>query len=71
MWSKELRELSKTHLQSSGVNVKSVDGDYGILNINRERTIYRVSLLRKSETKDTRTEFHSVDDMIEAGWAVD
>jgi hypothetical protein len=42
MWSKELIELSKTYLQIDGVSVKSLNGDFGILNIDEENQTYKI-----------------------------
>jgi hypothetical protein len=39
-WSDNLIELSKEHLNYSGTMVKSLNGDFGILNISGENFIY-------------------------------
>jgi hypothetical protein len=39
MWSKELTELSEEYLKYDGVNVKSKNGQFGILNIDYENKI--------------------------------
>jgi hypothetical protein len=67
-WSDQLIELSRLHLVN-GVHVKSLNGGFGILNVNSERTVYQVALLDKSN--ETFLIFNSVNEMIEAGWAVD
>jgi hypothetical protein len=68
MWSKKLRELSKTALEYDGVHVKSSNGNFGILNIDYENKIYTISI--KPDFNINLT-FHSVQEIIKAGWAVD
>jgi hypothetical protein len=66
-WSDNLIELSREHLNYSGTMVKSLNGDFGILNISDENYIYTISIRNSNQTLT----FKSVDDMINAGWAVD
>jgi len=66
-WSDELIELSREYLYYSGVNVKSLKPEFGILNIDYEKQIYTIKLFDSNQTLT----FKSVDDIINAGWAVD
>jgi hypothetical protein len=66
-WSDELIELSREYLNYSGVNVKSLKAEFGILNIDYENNIYTIKLFNSNKTLT----FNSVEDIINAGWAVD
>jgi hypothetical protein len=66
-WSESLIEQSKLYLQIDGVNVKSINGQFGILNINYQNRIYTINIL----TSNQSLTFHSVDELINAGWVVD
>jgi hypothetical protein len=66
-WSDELIELSREYLEIDGVNVKSVNAEFGILNIDYENKIYTINFLSSSQSLT----FNSVDEIINAGWAVD
>jgi hypothetical protein len=68
MWSKELQELSREYLEYDGTHVKSKKGKFGILNIDYENKIY--TILLKPDLTENLT-FHSVQEMLNAGWAVD
>ena len=68
MWSGELGELSRAYFEMPGVCVKSINGDFGVLEIDFERSLYRV-LLRDGGKENPV--YQSPDDMIKAGWAVD
>ena len=50
MWSKELKELSKTYFEYDGMNCKSSKGEFGILSIDDQNKIYTV-LLKPELTK--------------------
>jgi hypothetical protein len=69
-WSPELRELSSEYFEYGGVRVKTTNGGFGILSIDYQNKIYTVSLLTGNAEKSDLT-FHSADEMIKAGWAVD
>ena len=64
-WSDNLIELSRDLLQIDGVNVKSIKGQFGKLNI--EDKIYKISI---KNTTDVLI-FNSIDDIINSGWVVD
>ena len=66
-WSEELIELSREYLNYNGVNVKSLKPEFGILNIDYENNIYTITLFNSNQTLT----FKSVEDIINAGWAVD
>jgi hypothetical protein len=66
-WSDNLIELSKEYLNYDGVDVKSLNGDFGVLNINYEKQIYKIIFKTSKQTLI----FNSVDEIINAGWAVD
>jgi hypothetical protein len=66
-WSEELIELSREYLNYNGVNVKSLKPEFGILNIDYEKSIYTITLRKTNQTLT----FNSVEEMINAGWAVD
>jgi hypothetical protein len=70
MWSEELQDLSRIYLEVDGVNVKSVDGDFGKLRVDNAKHSYVVSLLKKGKGSIPLS-FDSVSEMIIAGWAVD
>jgi hypothetical protein len=67
MWSEKLIELSEEYLEYDGTNVKSLKGQCGILNIDYENKIYKITLFNDNSVLT----FNSVDEMIKAGWAVD
>jgi len=64
-WSDNLIKLSRDLLQIDGVNVKSIKGQFGKLNI--EDKIYKISI---KNTTDVLI-FNSIDDIINSGWVVD
>ena len=66
-WSKKLIKLSKEYLNYDGTHVKSIKGQFGILNIDNENQTFTITL------KSTNQElvFNSVDDIIKSGWVVD
>ena len=66
-WSNELIELSREYLNYDGTNVKSLNKQFGILNINYEKQIYTINIL----TSEQILTFNSVEEIINAGWAVD
>ena len=66
-WSDKLIELSEEYLNYTGTPVKSLNAQFGILTIDYENNIYTITI-RNSEQTFT---FNSVDEMINAGWAVD
>ena len=70
MWSDRLIELSEEYLNYDGVNVKSQNGDFGILNIDYQNKIYKIHLLTENKNNLNLT-FNSVSQMISAGWVVD
>jgi hypothetical protein len=66
-WSDGLIEISREYLNYDGVNVKSLNKQFGILNIDYEKQIYKISVFISNQDLF----FSSVDEMIENGWAVD
>ena len=66
-WSDELINLSREYLEIDGVNVKSLKAEFGILNIDYENKIYTINFLSSNQILT----FYSVDEIINAGWAVD
>jgi hypothetical protein len=70
MWSKELIELSREYLNYDNTSVKSQSGDFGVINIDYKNKIWTIRLLTKN-TKNLNLTFHSIEDIIKAGWAVD
>jgi hypothetical protein len=68
MWSKELQEISKVYFKIDGTHVKSINGNFGILSINKKDKIYTISI--KPDFNIDLT-FNSVSEMLKAGWAVD
>ena len=67
MWSDKLIELSTEYLNYTGTHVKSLKAEFGILNIDYENNIYTITIFDSNQTLT----FKSVDEMINAGWAVD
>lgn len=65
MWSKELTELSRQYFETGFCCVKSEQGEFGELSF--ENQIYKISLF----TSDKSYTFNSVDEILNAGWAVD
>jgi hypothetical protein len=70
MWSKELIEVSKKYLDHDGVSVKTQEGDFGVINIDYKKRLWTITLLTDN-TKNLNLTFHSPDEIIQAGWAVD
>jgi hypothetical protein len=68
MWSKELQEISKVYLEIDGTHVKSINGNFGILSINRKCKIYTISIKHEF---NVNLNFNSVSKMLKDGWAVD
>jgi hypothetical protein len=66
-WSDKLIELSREYLNYTGTNVKSLKPEFGILTIDYENNIYTITIFNSNQTLT----FNSVDDIINAGWAVD
>jgi hypothetical protein len=66
-WSENLIELSREYLNYSETRVKSITGQFGILNIDYDKYIYTIII---SNTNQTLT-FYSVDEIINNGWVVD
>ena len=66
-WSDRLIELSREYLNYDDTHVKSIKGQFGILNIDYENNIYTIKL--KSENQSIM--FYSVDEIIDSGWVVD
>jgi hypothetical protein len=66
-WSENLINLSREYMEIDGVHLKSLDGDFGILNIDSENKLYKIQL----KDSDQVLIFNSADEMIDAGWAVD
>jgi len=64
-WSDELIKLSRKYLQYSGTMVKSMQGEFGVLDI--ENNIYYILILNSDKTLT----FNSVDEILNAGWVVD
>jgi predicted oxidoreductase (fatty acid repression mutant protein) len=70
MWSKELIELSRECLNYDNTSVKSQKGDFGILNVDNHNKIWTITLLTEN-TRNLNLTFHSVEEIIDVGWAVD
>jgi hypothetical protein len=70
MWSKELIELSEKYLNYDGVSVVTQNGDLGILNIDSKSESWTITLLTEN-TRNLNLTFHSIDEIIKDGWAVD
>jgi hypothetical protein len=70
MWSKELTELSREYFNYDNTSVKSQNGDFGILNVDYKNKIWTITLLTENK-RNLNLTFHSVEDIIKAGWAVD
>jgi hypothetical protein len=68
MWSKQLQEISEIYLEYDGTHVKSINGNFGILSIDKKNKIYIISI---KPDFDVNLTFHSVHEIIKAGWAVD
>jgi hypothetical protein len=68
MWSKQLQELSKIYFEIDGTHVKSLKGNFGVLSIDKKSKLYTISI--KPDFNISLT-FHSVQEMINSGWAVD
>jgi hypothetical protein len=66
-WSDKLIELSREYLNYDGTHVKSLSGDFGILNIDYEKQIYKI----KSKSSNQEFIFNSVNEIVNAGWTVD
>lgn len=66
-WSDNLIRLSREYLNYDGIRVKSLNREFGILNIDHENKIYTISI---TNSKQVLT-FNSIDKIINAGWAVD
>ena len=66
-WSDKLIELSEEYFNYSGTSVKSTKAEFGILNIDYDKNIYTIIL----HDSDIQYKFNSVNEMIQAGWAVD
>jgi hypothetical protein len=66
-WSEKLIKLSREYLQYSGTRVKSINGDFGILNIDYDKNIYTIIISNSDQTLT----FNTVDDIINSGWVVD
>jgi len=66
-WSDELIKLSREYLNYSGTSIKSLNGDFGILSIDYKNNIYTIDI----HDSDQVLTFKSVDEIINAGWAVD
>ncbi len=66
-WSRELIEQSRLYLEIDGVNLKSLNGQSSILNINHQNNIYTINIKNTNQTFI----FNSVDEIINDGWAVD
>jgi len=65
-WSNELIELTKQYLKYDGVSVKSLKGNFGIINKYEDKYIISI----KPDYTVNLT-FYSIDEIINAGWAVD
>ena len=66
-WSDNLIKLSKEYLNYDGTRVKSLNCQFGILNIDYENNIYTISVSNSNQTLI----FKSVDEIINSGWVVD
>jgi hypothetical protein len=69
-WSPKLRELSGEYFEYDGIRVKTTKGGFGILNIDYRNKIYTISFPHGNAVSHDLT-FHSADEMINAGRAVD
>ena len=66
-WSDNLIQLSREYLNYDGVKVKSLNREFGILNIDYENQNYYISILNSNQTLT----FKSVNEIINSGWVVD
>ena len=66
-WSDNLIKLSKEYLNYDGTRVKSLNCQFGILNIDYKNNIYTISVSNSIQTLT----FKSVDEIINSGWVVD
>jgi len=66
-WSDNLIKLSKEYLNYDETRVKSLNCQFGILNIDYENNIYTISVSNSNQTLT----FKSVDEIINSGWVVD
>jgi hypothetical protein len=67
MWSKQLTELSRSYFEIGCCNVKSETGNFGFLIVDNTDRLYKISIFNSDEILI----YHSVSELIEAGWAVD
>jgi hypothetical protein len=65
---KQLQEISKVYFEIDGTHVKSTNGNFGILSIDRKKKIYTITIKPDFNVNLT---FNSVSEMLKAGWAVD
>jgi hypothetical protein len=70
MWSKELTELSREYFNYDNASVKSQKGDFGILNVDYKNKLWTIKLLTENK-RNLNLTFHSIEELIKAGWAVD
>ena len=68
-WSEKLIELSREYLNYTDTHVKSLSGQFGILTIDYENETYTIEL--KSKPENMTLTYKSVEEMVNAGWAVD
>ena len=66
-WSERLIEQSREYLEYDDTHVKSLQGQFGMLNVDYENNIYTITL----KNTNTTLTFNSVNEMIDAGWVVD
>ena len=66
-WSDNLIELSREYLNYSGSRVKSINKQFGELEIDYKNNIYYIHV---SNSEEVLT-FNSVEEIINSGWVVD
>jgi len=66
-WSDNLINISKEYLNYDRTRVKSLNYQFGILNIDYENNIYTISVSNSNQNLT----FKSVDEIINSGWVVD
>jgi len=66
-WSDNLIKLSEQYLNYSGSRVKSINKQFGELEIDYKNNIYYIHV---SNSEEVLT-FNSVEEIINSGWVVD
>ena len=66
-WSDNLIELSREYLNYSGTRVKSINKQFGELEIDYKNNIFYIHVSNSDEVLT----FYSVEEIINSGWVVD